>query len=385
MSIDFDQIIDRRGSGCSKWSRYGKDVLPLWVADMDFAAPDAVIRALEEHVAHGVFGYGHAPQELPEVIQDRLARLYGWHVKQEEIVFLPGVVSGFNLACRAVGTVGDDLLVQPPIYPPMLTAPGNAGRVCSEVPLVEYDGRYEIDFSAFEEAITPRTSLLLLCNPHNPTGRVFEGGELKRLVEICLENGVVICSDEIHCDIIFRGSRHIPIAALSPEVAARAITLFAPSKTFNIPGLGCSVGVVQNPELLAALQRVAAGIMPGPNVLGYTAALAAYRDGHAWLTDLLAYLEDSCDYLLSYLKIHLPGIKCRKPEGTFLAWLDCREAGIPGNPHQFFLERARVAVNDGAAFGAAGRGFVRLNFACPRAILTEALDRMRAALEEQHS
>jgi cystathionine beta-lyase len=383
VSIDFDRIIDRRDSGCAKWSRYDEDVLPLWVADMDFAVPDGVVHALEEHVAHGVFGYGRAPQALSEVIQERLAQLYGWQVKQEEIVFLPGVVSGFNLACRAVGAAGDEVLVQPPIYPPMLTAPGNAGRVCSEVPLVERDGRYEIDFAAFEEAITPRTSLFLLCNPHNPTGRVFQRDELQRMAEICLEKGVVICSDEIHCDIVFRGSRHIPLAALSPEVAARTITLFAPSKTFNIPGLGCSMGVVQDPELLAALIEAGAGIMHGPNVLGYTAALAAYRDGHTWLTELLGYLEDNCDYMLSYLATHIPEIRCWKPEGTFLAWLDCREAGIPGNPHRFFLENARVAVNDGAAFGEAGRGFVRLNFACPRAILTEALERMRAALEER--
>jgi cystathionine beta-lyase len=382
MSYGFDQIIDRRHTESLKWRYYDEDVLPLWVADMDFAVPEPVIRALQERVAHGIFGYGLPPGSLREVIQERLARLYGWHVETGEILFVPGVVTGFNLACRAIGAPGDEVLVETPVYPPMLSAPGDAERICKVVPLVEGRERYEHDFDAFEQAVTEHTSLFLFCNPHNPVGRVFEIAELERLAEICLRHDIVICSDEIHCDFIYQRHRHIPIASLSPEVAAQTITLLAPSKTYNIAGLSCSVGVIQNPDLRARLKKTCTGLVPHVNVLGYTAGLAAYRDGQAWLDALLIYLEANRDYLLKYIAAAMPSIKCKQPEGTFLAWLDCREAPIPGDPHQFFLEHARVALNDGTTFGKRGEGFVRLNFGCPRATLTEALERMQAALEE---
>jgi len=392
MPYDFDLIIDRRQTDSAKWRWYDEDVLPLWVADMDFVSPEPVIRALQERVAHGVFGYGMPPEGLCEVIQERLAQLYGWRVETDEIIFLPGVVTGFNKVCHAIGAPGDEILVETPIYPPMLTAPGNARRVCKTVPMVEGDERYERDLDAFEQAITERTSLLLLCSPHNPLGRVFERDELESMAEICLRHDVVICSDEIHCDLIFQGHAHIPTAALSPEVAAQTITLFAPSKTYNVAGLSCSVAVIQNPELREQFDKAGAGLVSHVNVLGYAAALAAYRDGQEWLDAVLAYMEANRDYLLEYIAAHMPAIKCKKPEGTYLAWLDCREAGIPGNsrggvgphgttPHEFFLEQARVALNDGTRFGKDGEGFVRLNFGCPRATLTEALERMKRALE----
>ena len=380
MHCDFDQIIDRCHSDSTKWCRYDEDVLPLWVADMDFLAPEPVIHALQERVAHGVFGYGQAPDELREVVQERLACLYGWRVETDDIFFIPGVVSGFNLASRAIGAPGDEVLVEAPVYPPMLAGPENNERVCKVVPLVEGAGRYEHDFDAFERAITDRTSLFLLCNPHNPVGRVFEMAELERLAEICLRHGVVICSDEIHCDFIYQGHRHVPIASLAPGIAARTITLLAPSKTYNIAGLSCSVAVVQDPELRARLQQAGKGLVPHIGVLGYAAALAAYRDSQDWLDELLVYLEENRDYVLGYVAAHMPGIRCYRPEGTFLAWLDCRATGIPGNPSQFFVECARVALNDGATFGPGGEGFVRLNFGCPRETLTQALDRMRTAL-----
>ncbi|MEA3340636.1 MAG: PatB family C-S lyase, partial [Chloroflexota bacterium] len=332
-------------------------------------------------VAHGIFGYGIPPDGLRELIQERLARLYGWRIETGDVFFIPGVVTGFNQVCQAVGAPGDEIVVETPVYYPMLDAPRNAGRTLKAAPLVEGPERYERDLKAFEQAITERTSLFLLCNPHNPVGRVFERTELERLAEICLRHDVVICSDEIHCDLVFQGYPHTPIASLSPEVAAQTITLFAPSKTYNVAGLSCSVGVVQNPELRAKLEAAGAGLIPHVNVLGYTAALAAYRDGQEWLDALLVYLEANRDYLLEYIAAHIPAIECQRPEGTYLAWLDCREAGIPGNPHEFFLERARVALNDGAVFGEGGEGFVRLNFGCPRATLTEALERMREALD----
>jgi cystathionine beta-lyase len=380
VSSEFDHIIDRRATDSTKWSYYDPDVLPLWVADMDFAVPRSIVQALETRIAHGVFGYAGPPKELRPTIQHRLAERYGWEIEPDDVFFIPGVVSGFNLVTQAVGSNGDEVLVQPPIYPPMLTAPANAGRVCTSVPLVEGRERYEIDFDAFEDAIEPCTSLFLLCNPHNPSGRAFTRGELEHLAEICLANEIVICSDEIHCDIVFQGYEHIPIASVDPEVAANTVTLFAPSKTFNVPGLKCSIGVVQNPKLRAQIEKTAAGLIPRVNVLGYVAALAAYRDGQSWLDELLVYLEANRDFMLYFLETHLPAIKCKLPESTFLAWLDCRQAGIPGNPYEFFLENARVALNDGVRFGQGGEGFVRLNFGCPRATLSEALERMRSAM-----
>jgi len=382
VAYDFDRVIERRHTDSAKWRQYDEDVLPLWVADMDFAVPEPVVRALGERMAHPIFGYGRPPDALREVIQERLVRLYSWHVETDEIIFLPGVVTGFNLACHTIGAPGDEVLVEAPVYPPMLTAPGHAGRTCKVVPLVEGSERYEHDFDGFEQAITERSALFLLCNPHNPVGRVFEMAELARLAEICLRHDVVICSDDIHCDFVYQDHPYVPIASLAPEIGAQTITLLAPSKTYNIAGLSCAVGVVQNPDLRARLKRAGAGLVTHVNVLGYTAGLAAYRDGGPWLDALLVYLEANRDYLLEYVGVHMPGIRCKQPEGTYLAWLDCRESSIPGNPHQFFLERARVALNDGATFGAGGEGFVRLNFGCPRATLTEGLERMRAALEE---
>jgi len=382
MAYNFDQFIDRRYSDSEKWHYYGDGVLPLWVADMDFLSPEPVIRALRQRVDHGVFGYGMEPPELREVVMDRLRNLYGWQVSPEALIFIPGVVPGFNLACRAVASPGDGVLVQTPVYPPILKAPANAGLICDEMELMQQaDGRYMVDYDVFEKTITRRTRIFILCNPQNPVGRVFRQDELERMAEICLRYNVVICSDEIHCDLVFQGNRHLPIAALAPEIAARTITLMAPSKTYNIAGLHCSVAIIENDELRKKLLAARAGLVGGVNVMGYTAALAAYRDGQPWLKEVLRYLEANRDFLLQYVDENLPGISMGKPEGTYLGWLDCRQADIPGNPHEFFLREARVALNDGADFGQGGEGFVRLNFGCPRSTLAAALDRMKAAVE----
>jgi cystathionine beta-lyase len=381
VSYDFDRAIDRRCSDSVKWCRYDEDVLPLWVADMDFAAPQSVIHALSERVSHGVFGYGGVSSDVREVVQERLARLYGWRVELDYITLLPGVVPGFNLACQAVGKPGDGILVEAPGYPPLLRAPENSGRSALMVPLVDSGSRYEHDFDAFERAITGRTSLFLLCNPHNPVGRVFERVELEQLAEICLRHDLVICSDEIHCDILFDEHKHIPIASLAPEVADRTITLLAPSKTFNIAGLCCAIAVTPNEELRKAMQRAGGDLVHGANLLGQVAASVAYREGQDWLEALLAYLEANRDYLIGSIARHMPHVHCRRPEGTFLAWLDCRRAGIPGDPSEFFLEQARVALSRGSDFGPGGDGFVRLNFGCRRAVLADALERMRSALD----
>ncbi len=380
MQYDFDQPIDRLRSDSAKWQHYGPDVLPLWVADMDFCSPEPVIRALRERVAHGVFGYASDPGALRRAIQARLEILYGWKIAVDDILFLPGVVAGFSVACRAIGQPGDGVLVQPPIYPPCLSAPVHAGRVPDCAQVRQQGQRYEIDADEFEAAIGERTRLFLFCNPHNPVGRVYERGELARLAEICLRHNLVICSDEIHCDLVFSGHRHVPIASLAPEVVQHTITLMAPSKTFNIAGLHCSFAVIQNPDLRQAFSAATAGVSHGANLLGYVAALAAYQHGQEWLDQVLAYMEANRDILRQYVTDHLPGIRIVIPEGTYLAWLDCRDALIPGQPGQFFLQQARVALNEGAMFGPGGEGFVRLNFACPRSILVSALDRMRDAL-----
>jgi len=381
MINDFDRLIDRRHSDSVKWHYYGDDVLPMWVADMDFLSPEPAIRALRERVEHGVFGYGTDLPELRQVLVDRLADLYGWRVLPRDLVFLPGVITGFNLACRAVTAPGDGMLVQTPIYPPILRVPGNVGLTCDEMELTRQpDGHYTIDFDAFDKTMTDRTRVFILSNPHNPVGRAFQRQELERMAEICLRRNVVICSDEIHCDLLFRGVQHIPIASLDAEIANHTITLIAPSKTFNIAGLQCSVAIIQNADLRKKFKVARVDLVNEVNILGLVAALAAYREGQEWLDELLVYLEANRDLLVQYVSEQMPGIHMGKPEATYLAWLDCRQAGIPGNPHKFFLEQAKVAVNDGVTFGRGGEGFVRLNFGCPRSTLLEALDKMQAAL-----
>jgi cystathionine beta-lyase len=368
MEYDFDQIIDRRNSDSDKWLHYGEGVLPLWVADMDFASPEPVIRALRERVEHGVFGY---PTELPDLRA----------VILEALILLPGVGVGYNLAARAVTTPGDGVLAQTPVYHPILCAPGNAGCTLDEMELTRRpDGQYEVDYDRFEATITDRTRIFILCNPHNPVGRVFRRDELERMAELCLRHHLVICSDEIHGDLLFRESRHLPIATLAPEVAEQTITLMAPSKTYNIAGLQCSVTIITNPELRKRFLAARAGLVRWVNVLAQVAALAAYQHGQPWLEAVLQYLETNRDLLANYVEQYLPGITMHKPEGTYLAWLDCRQAGLPTSPYEFFLKEARVALNDGSVFGRGGEGFVRLNFGCPRSTLSEALERMRKAL-----
>src|SRR5574341_940943 len=385
MTYDFDRIVERRRTDSNKWRKYGPDVLPLWVADMDFPSPEPVVRALRERVEHGVFGYGHpveAVTDLQEVVAGRLARLYGWRVAAEAVVLIPGVIPGFNVAARAFAGAGDGVLLKLPLYPPLLRVPGNVGLTMDGADLVRApDGRYTIDFDALARAVTPRTRFLLLCNPHNPVGRVWRREELERMAELCLARGLAIVADEIHSDLVFSGHRHVPIAALAPEIAARTITLMAPSKTWNLAGLKCGLAVIPDPALRTQFVAARVDMVHTVNVLGYVAALAAYRDGQPWLDALLPYLEANRDFVVAYVGKHLPGVAVAPPEGTYLAWLDCRKARIPGDdPFTFFLEKARVALNDGATFGRGGQGFVRLNFATPRAILAEGLDRMRDAL-----
>jgi cysteine-S-conjugate beta-lyase len=385
MTDDFDRVIDRRHTDSNKWRKYGPDVVPLWVADMDFRSPEPVIHALRKRVEHGVYGYGYpveAVTELHQVFADRLGKLYGWRVPPESIVLVPGVIPGFNVAARTLSAAGDGLLLTLPLYPPLLRVPRNIGITMDAADLVRSpDGRYEVDLDTLERAITPRTRVFMLCNPHNPVGRVWRRDELQRMAELCLARDLAIIADEVHCDLVFSGQHHVPVASLAPEIAARTITLMAPSKTWNLAGLKCGLAVIPNAGLRERFIAARVDMVYTVSILGYVAALAAYRDGAPWLEALLRYLEANRDLVVAYVGKHLPGVVVTPPEGTHLAWLDCRRAAIPGgDPFTFFLEKARVALNDGATFGRGGAGFARLNFGCPRSILVQGLDRMRDAL-----
>jgi cystathionine beta-lyase len=293
----FDTPIERIGTDSNKWHQYGEGVLPLWVADMDFASPAPIVDALQERIAHGVFGYGRQPRQLREAICERMARLYNWHIEMDHIVFLPGLVCGLNLVCRAVGERGDGVLLNTPIYPPFLDAPKYQEREVHSADLAvtrrmargKPSLYYEVDYDQMEAAIRPNTRIFMLCNPHNPVGRLFKPHELAHMADICLRNNLLICSDEIHCDLLLDGAKHTPIAALDKEIAQRTITLMAPSKTFNLPGLGCSMAIIPNDALRERLIRASAGIVPHVNVLGFVAALAAYTKCDDWLEGLRAY------------------------------------------------------------------------------------------------
>ena len=380
--FDFDRVIDRRATDSNKWRKFGPDVLPLWVADMDFPSPPAVVAALQARVAHGFFGYLTESPELPAVVAERVTKRYGWRVSPEAVVLVPGVNVANNFACSALAAPGEDILLHTPAYPPILRAAGNLGRVRREHVLTrDTTGRYVVDLDAFAAAITPRTKVFMLCNPHNPVGRVYGRTELEGMAAACLKRDLWIVADEIHCDLLLVGRQHVPMASLSPEIERRTITFMAPSKTFNLPGLKCAVAIVPDPALRERLTTTMGDLMSKPNILGHTAAVAAYRDGDEWLEALLPYLAANRDFLVDYVRTKLPGVTVAPAEATYLAWLDCRGARIPGgDPCTFFLERARVALNDGRLFGPGGEGFVRLNFGCPRALLGDGLERMRGAL-----
>jgi cystathionine beta-lyase len=375
--FDFDTIIDRSGTSSEKWEKYAeRDIIPLWVADMDFRSPPAVIGALHERVVQGVFGYTHPPKSLEAAVREHLDRDFGWKIPPEWLVWLPGLVCGLNVLCRAVGASGDEVITFTPIYPPFLSAPTHSERVPVKVPLKLNGGRWIADLVALERAITVRSRLLLLCNPHNPVGRVWLRQELQQFADVAERHNLIIGSDDIHAGLILdQEKRHIPIATLSPEIARRTITLLAPSKTYNIPGLGCSFAVISDPILRKSFIKSAGRIVPHVNLLGYTATEAAYRHGEEWRQALVAYLRGNRDLVEECIG-NIPGLAVTHVEATYLAWIDVRGTGIE-NPARFF-EEAGVGLSDGADFAAPG--FVRLNFGCSRSLLQKALERIRTAV-----
>lgn len=387
MSTLFDQSLDRRANSRSaKWHFFDEDVLPMWVADMDFRSPQVVIDALKARVEHGVFGYEWPSKEFLLSLCNWCKKQYDWDIETEHIVELPGLVSGLNAVSRAFSHVGDAAITLTPVYPPFLSAPVNQGMTVTQVPLVRVDDEHEtfhysIDFEAFEKAITSRTKLFILCNPHNPTGHEYTRDELSKLADICVRHDVLICSDEIHCDLLLDDTSHLPIAKISPEVAARTITLMAPSKTFNLPGLGFSFAVIQDKKLRDRFNQSNSGLIPHTNALGMVAAQAAYDLGQGWLTELRSYLTENRNVVMDFVAENLTGVKVTKPNATYLSWMDVSQTNAMPEPQTFFLKQARVALNNGAMFGAGGDGFVRVNFGAPRTLILEGLERMHKALK----
>jgi cysteine-S-conjugate beta-lyase len=383
---DFTKDIDRRGTNSVKWTMYGEDVLPMWVADMEFGVPPEIMAAIHERLEHPVFGYQEDSPSLREVIAERQARLYGWQVNPDWIVLLPGLVAGLNLVAHTVGESGDGILITPPIYPPFLHVCHLHTRQQQDAPLtLHQDGqrlRYTLDADALRTAVSERTRLLLFCNPHNPAGRAFSREELMQVGELAEQHNLIVCSDEIHAELMLGGAQHIPLASLAPEIEARSITLIAPSKAFNIPGLGCAAAIIPDTDLRKRFRMMKYGFGMLTNILGYAAGEAAFRHGDAWLEALLKQLESNRDTVVDFVESRLPGVNVTRPEATYLSWLDFRALGME-KPAAFFLEKAKVALNEGETFGSGGVGFARINFGCSPAMLMEALERMERAIRER--
>ena len=381
MTFDFDTCPPRLGTDSQKWQKYaGRDVLPLWVADMDFKSSPAIIAALQERVAHGVFGYARPVKSTVGAVVDACAHHYGWRIDGSWIVWLPGLVCGLNVTAQAFAQTGDEVLTLTPVYPPFMTAPKNSARISAQASFVLRDSRWEIDWAALEQAVTPRTKLFYLCNPHNPVGRVFPEATVARLVEFCRRHQLILISDEIHCDLVLDDLPHTSGLKFAGPDGPPMVAMFAPSKTFNLAGLACAFLVIPDATTRRTFQRAARGLITEINAFGYTGCEAALRHGWPWRDELLGVLRANRDHLESFIASSLPGIFTWHVEATYLAWLDARALGLP-NACKFFEEHG-VGLSDGVPFGAAP-GFLRLNFGCPRAQLDEALSRMVRALSSR--
>lgn len=376
MAFNFDEEIDRRHSDSVKWNAFSEDILPMWVADMDFRSPDCIIDALQQRIRHGVFGYGTKPHELIDVIIARFAQRYGWHINPDWIVCLPGVVTGLNLSVRAFTTPGQATIAPTPLYPQFRKAAEHARRQHLEAPLKLEGKRWVIDVEALHQKITGNEKLLMLCNPQNPGGTVYRREELAQQLAFAQRHDLVVCSDDIHCELLLQpDAQYIPFATLNEDAAQRSITLLSPSKSFNIAGLGASVAIIPNPELRRRFNITRQGIVPGVDILALTAATAAWRDGDPWLDALLVYLRARRDQLVTTVNT-LPGLSMIAPEATYLGWVDASGLGV-NNPALFF-RNAGLAFSAGEDFG--NPQYVRINFGCTSARLDEALRRMQQAI-----
>ena len=387
MTFDFDKEISRAGTASVKYdgaaAHFGSDdLIPMWVADMDFAAPEAITQALMERAAHPIYGYTLYPDSMFDALMSWLKRRHGWDVEREWIMMCPGVVTTLHATVLAVTQPDESVIVQSPVYAPFFSSVTTTGRRLLRNPLKLDNARYSIDFAHLEQCAAEGARLLLLCSPHNPVGRVWSGAELEQIMGIARRHDLLILSDEIHADLVYPGIRHTPLATLAREGDA-ILTAVAPSKTFNIPGLGLSALIVPDPAHRAALRKVFEQLhVMACNPFSITAFETAYRTGEAWLESLLAYLQETRDFVRNYLATHLPGIKLIEPEGTYLLWLDCRALRMNDEALQhFFVQQARVGLSAGTIFGIEGSGFMRMNIGMPRKTVATALEQLKNALD----
>lgn len=385
---DFDKVTDRRGTGALKHDvleeRYGRaDLLPLWVADMDFDTPPFIVEALRRRLDHPIFGYTVEPPEYRPAIINWIKQLHGWEIKPEWLTYIPGIVKGIGLAINRFTEPGDKIIIQPPVYHPFRMVPEGNDREVVWNPLRELpDGGYEMDFDHLESVIDSRCRMLILSNPHNPAGIVWPEETLKRLAEICHSHNILVISDEIHSDMALFGHRHIPFASVSKEAAECSITFGAPSKTFNIAGIVSSYAIVSSEEIRSKYYGwLNANELDEPTVFSPIATIAAFTQGNPWREQMLRYVEGNVDFVIDYCAREMPEIKPLRPQASFLVWLDCRGLGM-NQPDmvELFVDGAKVALNDGAMFGPGGEGFMRLNVGTPRSVLAEALERIKSAL-----
>jgi cystathionine beta-lyase len=389
MIYNFDETVNRRNTNCEKWDncveRFGRnDILPLWVADMDFKTPDFIIEALRQRLEHEVLGYQIRPESFYIAVANWL-RQRGWQTDTSKICFSPGVVPAINFAVNAFTNPGDRILINTPVYHPFMYAVNNHERTLVKSSLVNSgDGHYTVDFDDFEKKLAEGVKMFILCSPHNPVGRVWTLDELKQIGELCLKYNVLVVSDEIHSDLVFKPHKHVYFASISEEFANRTVTFIAPSKTFNIAGLSSSAVYSDNPELYRKFCRYVNHLsVSAGTIFGNVALEAAYTYGDEWLKQLLDYLDGNCEYVVDYLKRYIPQIKTGKPEGTYLMWLDCSALNMtPSQIHEFMVSKAGIAVNPGRIFGDEGELFVRLNVATQRAVLAQALDSLRNATKQ---
>jgi cysteine-S-conjugate beta-lyase len=397
VKYDFDIVCQRRNTDCFKWDSlrtiFGtEDILPMWVADMDFPAAQPIVDALRRRAEHPCYGYTQAGPGVIEAVVERMQNKFNWLIQPEWIVFTPGVVPALNVAVRALTHPGDEIILQQPVYYPFFPAVTSSGCQIVNNGLKFINGRYEMDYADLESKFLAKPGMLpaasrikaiILCNPHNPVGRLWEREELIRMGEIIIRHGAVIISDEIHCEILFRGCRHTPFASISEEFAQNCLVCMSPSKTFSLAGLEVSSIIIPNKKLRDLFTNTRTGILPGPNLFGYTALEAAFRDGDEWLQQVLDYLQGNLDLMLAYFAKFIPRIQVIRPQGTYLVWLDCRGLGMDNLAlRKFMREKARVGLDDGFLFGEGGSGFQRMNIACPRSILEEALGRIARAVRE---
>ncbi|SHI35833.1 cystathione beta-lyase [Tangfeifania diversioriginum] len=383
---DFDEIIPREGTNCIKydgreWIFKTNDVLPLWVADMDFRTPDFIVKAIKKRAEHEIFGYTFKPESYFKSIIGWMQRRHNWNVQKEWISFSPGVVAGLTLAIETFSNPGDEVVVQPPVYFPFFDCVKGTRRKLVKNPLKLENGRYTFDFDDLKSKITGNTKLLMLCNPQNPGGMVWTKEELHELSSICLKNNIMVISDEIHSDLVFEGHKHIPFASISEEAASNSVVFMAPSKTFNVAGLSSSVAIIPDKTNFARYERaLGVGHLGMGNIFGTVALEAAYNHGDEWLAQMLDYIWDNYLFLEKFMSEKLPKVKVMKPESTYLIWLDFNEYGMNDSElFKFTINEAKVGLNNGAKFGTGGNGWLRINIGCPRSILEEGLNRLEKA------